>query len=365
VLKRFLSQDPVMLDRLLREAKAAASVGSENIVRVLDAGVSPEGQGFLAMELLEGVDLKELCYREPMPPARLAGLVVQVLDALEVAHAKGIVHRDLKPANIFVTGGDFVKLLDFGISKVRQEGPTNALTQTGMAMGTPAYMAPEQFFSAKDVDGRADLYSVGVILYELLAGRLPFNADSYAELLVQIRTQPPPPLLTVAPGAPPLLAEVVDRALARDAAKRFGNAAAMASALRSAVGLPSRAQSRPPAPRPMSDASMMGATATPRPTPGGPSRPPVAMGSMMGATAPPRSTPQAPPPPPPPMGPAPVIAAATPVFQPVIQALPTPAPARSPANRFSWTGPRIILAIIGALFAMCMMSFVCSAMLHQ
>src|SRR6185295_9874463 len=120
--------------------------------------------------------------------------------------------------NIFVTAGDFVKLLDFGISKVRQEGALNALTQSGMAMGTPAYMAPEQFFSAKDVDGRADLYSVGVILYELLSGQLPYNADSYANLLVQIKTQPPPPLLTVAPGTPKLLAEVVDQALMRDPA---------------------------------------------------------------------------------------------------------------------------------------------------
>src|SRR5262245_29308232 len=103
VLKRFLSQDPVMLDRLLREAKAAASVGSDHIVRVLDAGVSPEGQAFIAMELLDGVDLKELAYRERLTPVRLAQLVVQVLDALDAAHAKGIVHRDLKPANIFVT----------------------------------------------------------------------------------------------------------------------------------------------------------------------------------------------------------------------------------------------------------------------
>ncbi|HYV49467.1 MAG TPA: serine/threonine-protein kinase [Myxococcaceae bacterium] len=380
VLKRFLSHDPVMLDRLLREAKAAASVGSEHIVRVLDAGVSPEGQAFLAMELLEGMDLKDVCYREPMTPVRLASMVVQVLDALEVAHAKGIVHRDLKPANIFVTAGDFVKLLDFGISKVRQEGAVNALTQTGMAMGTPAYMAPEQFFSAKDVDGRADLYSVGVILYELLAGRLPFDAQSYADLLVQIRTQPPPPLLAVAPQTPQVLAEVVDQALERDPARRFGNAAAMARALRSAVGLPPRAQSAPAA-RPLSDASMMGDTATPRPTPGGPPPPqPLAQGSMMGATAPPRNTPMTPrappPPPPPPMGPAPVVGAAAPVLQATplpqvvqrqpIQALPTPAPAPA-ANpgRITWTGPRVILAIIGALFAMCVMGSVCSFAFHQ
>jgi serine/threonine-protein kinase len=277
-----------------------------------------------------------------------------------------------------------VKLLDFGISKVRQEGALNALTQTGMAMGTPAYMAPEQFFSAKDVDGRADLYSVGVMLYELLSGRLPFNADSYADLLVQIKTQPPPPLLTVAPGTLPLLAEVVDQALMRDPALRFTNAAAMARALRSAVGLPARAPSRPPAPKPMSDASMMGATATPRPTPGGPSRP-ISEASMMDATAAPRQTPQNPslpraPPPPPPPGPAPVMASssaspaasAAPVLQatPIpwqgapIQALPTQAPSPSPARQ-AWTGPRIVLAILGGLFAMCLMGSVCSAIFNH
>jgi len=374
VLKRFLSQDPVMLDRLLREAKAAASVGSDHIVRVLDAGVSPEGQAFLAMELLEGMDLKELYYREPMTPLRLAGLVVQILDALEIAHAKGIVHRDLKPANIFVIAGDFVKLLDFGISKVRQEGAVNALTQTGMAMGTPAYMAPEQFFSAKDVDGRADLYSVGVILFELLAGRLPYNADSYADLLVQIRTQPPPPLLTVAPQAPPLLAEVVDQALDRNLVKRFGNAAAMARALRSAAGLPPRAQSRPPAPAPLSEASMLGDTAKPRQTPGGPPSRPISPASMMGATAPPRNTPMMPPapPPPPPAGPAPVIGAAAPVLQatpmpqvaprqPIIQALPTPVPARNP-SRSTWTAPKIIFAIIAAFFGISALGWILSTL---
>ena len=389
VLKRFLSQDPVMLDRLLREAKAAAAVGSEHIVRVLDAGVSAEGQAFLAMELLDGLDLKELTYREQVPPARLADLMVQVLDALDAAHAKGIVHRDLKPANIFVTrrakdgGGerDFIKLLDFGISKVRQEGALNALTQTGMAMGTPAYMAPEQFFSAKDVDGRADLYSAGVILYELLGGRLPFDAESYADLLVQIKTQPPAPLLSVAPGVPPLLAEVVDRALARDASQRFASAAAMANALRHAAGLP------------LPRASMMGAPATPRPTPGGPPpnvpARPISDSSMMAATAPPRQTPKAPPPPPPPPpGPAPYAgpspahaAAAAPVLQatPVpwtsggqpqaqpIQALPTPVPLAVPTPppaapaKQGWPAWRIVLAIAGGMFALCLGGSVCSA----
>jgi serine/threonine-protein kinase len=391
VLKRQLSSDPQMLDRLLREAKAAASVGSEHIVRVLDAGVAAQGQAFVAMELLQGMDLKELAYREPLPPMRLTLLMIQVLEALEAAHLKGIVHRDLKPANVFVTRAvsevgerDFVKLLDFGISKVRQEGALNALTQPGMAMGTPAYMAPEQFFSARDVDGRADLYSAGVMLYELLAGRLPFNAETYADLLVQIRTQAPAPLLSVAPGVPAPLAQVVDRALARDAAQRFASAGAMAQALRSAMGVPSRV-SRPPAPAPvvaatplpapasaapLSDASMMGATVTPRPTPGGP-RPggPLSEASMLGATVTPRPLAAPPPPPPPPPGPAPVVHA-TPVSWPPpapppaapIQALPTPRPAppaSAAAARKGLPSWAIVLIVIAALMSCCVMGNLC------
>ncbi|MBX7101987.1 MAG: serine/threonine protein kinase, partial [Myxococcaceae bacterium] len=244
VLKRALGTDQAMLDRFLREAKAAAAVGSEHIVRVLDAGLTADGQAFLALELLDGVDLKELAQREgPLPPMRSALLVAQMLDGLDAAHRQGVVHRDLKPANAFVSRrtdaqgrtGDFVTLLDFGISKMHREGEASGLTMTGVAMGTPAYMAPEQFFDARSVDARADLYSVGVVLYELLSGTFPYDATSFAELAVKVKTELPAPLRQKRPDLPEALTAVVDRALQRASADRFGSAKEMAAALRAAV----------------------------------------------------------------------------------------------------------------------------------
>ena len=229
--------DPGALDRLLREARAAAAIGHPNIIRVLDCGVTPEGRAFLVMEELTGADLKEVTARGagPMPSARAVGIVLQVLEALAAAHAAGIVHRDLKPANVFLCAGDAVKLVDFGISKMAPTGSLKAMTLPGMAMGTPAYMAPEQFESARDVDARADLYSAAAILYELLSGRLPFAARSYPELVLKVQTERPAPLATVAPEVPALLAAVVDRGLARDADARWQSAGELAGALRAAL----------------------------------------------------------------------------------------------------------------------------------
>jgi serine/threonine protein kinase len=246
LLKRNLGADAQMIERFLREAKAAAAIGSEHIVKVTDAGVSTEGQAFLAMELLEGSDLKELSQKEPLPPVRLVLLLLQVLDALAVAHARGIVHRDMKPANVFVvrrrdergTERDFVKLLDFGISKMHGDGTGSGLTMTGVAMGTPTYMAPEQFFDARSVDGRADVYSVAVMAYELFSGRLPLDAQSYAELILKVRSEQPLPLLQVAPQVPAPLAQVVTVGLAKEAQHRWQSAAEFSQALRSAAGLP-------------------------------------------------------------------------------------------------------------------------------
>ncbi|MBE2251735.1 MAG: serine/threonine protein kinase, partial [Myxococcus sp.] len=247
VLKRHLGSDPGMVERFLREARAAAAVGSPHIVGVLDAGQSAEGTPFLALELLEGVDLKDLATNEaPLPPMRVVLLCLQVLDGLDAAHRKGIVHRDMKPANAFVvrrvdergTDKDFVKLLDFGISKMHAEGGTSGLTMTGVAMGTPSYMAPEQFFDARSVDARADVYSVAVMMYELLSGRLPLDASSYAELIVKVRTEAPLPLSQVAPTVPKALADAVMVGLAKEKEHRWPSAKEFANALRAAMGLP-------------------------------------------------------------------------------------------------------------------------------
>ena len=282
VLKRQLNADAQMIERFLREAKAAAAVGSDHIVRVMDAGVAADGTAFLAMELLEGWDLKELITREgPQNPRRLVSIILQVLDGLAAAHAKGIVHRDMKPANVFVTrktdanGGehDFVKLLDFGISKMQASSDVAGLTMTGVAMGTPAYMAPEQFFDARSVDGRADLYSVAAMLFELLASRLPFEAQSYADLIIKVKTETPPPLLSVQPQLPPAVGSAVDRGLAKEKEKRFANAREFAGALRAGLGVSGETPLPRPAdtgaPRPAAvgtEASLLfGKTSTPMP----------------------------------------------------------------------------------------------------
>ena len=247
LLKKSLGADQQMLERFLREARAAASVGSEHIVRVMDAGLSAEGQAFLALEYLDGLDLKELAAQQgPLPAHRLVLIVLQALDGLQAAHAKGIVHRDMKPANVFVvrrrdergTERDFVKLLDFGISKMKGEAGTSGLTMTGVAMGTPSYMAPEQFFDARSVDARADLYSVSAMLYELLSGKLPFDAESYAHLIVKVRTEQAVPLNQLAPSVPLPLAQVVMIGLAKEPAQRWQSAREFSDALRSAIGLP-------------------------------------------------------------------------------------------------------------------------------
>jgi serine/threonine-protein kinase len=247
LLKKSLGTDQHMLERFLREARAAASVGSEHIVRVMDAGLSADGQAFLALEFLDGCDLKELAAQQgPLPPLRLVMVVLQALEALAAAHQKGIVHRDMKPANVFVvrrrdergTERDFVKLLDFGISKMHGDASTSGLTMTGVAMGTPSYMAPEQFFDARSVDARADLYSVAAMMYELLSGRLPFDAESYAHLIVKVRTEQAEPLNQIAPHVPLPLAQVVMVGLAKDPAQRWQSAHEFAEALRSALALP-------------------------------------------------------------------------------------------------------------------------------
>lgn len=308
LLKKSLGADQQMLERFLREARAAASVGSEHIVRVMDAGLSTDGQAFLALEFLDGSDLKELAQQQgPLPPLRLVMVVLQALDALSAAHQKGIVHRDMKPANVFVVRRrderglerDFVKLLDFGISKMHGDSSTSGLTMTGVAMGTPSYMAPEQFFDARSVDARADLYSVAAMMYELLSGRLPFDAESYAHLIVKVRTEQAEPLNQIAPHVPLPLAQVVMVGLAKEPGQRWQSAREFGDALRSALGLPapgstpaflpSQSGMAPmqPAPEPLA-AGGFDKTHTPQPRA---SAPPVA------PIAPPQpSAPQPPPP---------------------------------------------------------------------
>lgn len=233
-----ISQRGDILERFLREARATASLGSRNIVKVFDCAVTPEGTAFIAMEALEGESLQGLLDREvSVAPERAVEIISQVLSGLSEAHGAGIVHRDMKPGNVFITpvgGGVRATVLDFGISKIRS-GTAASLTQTGTVMGTPHYMAPEQIWNSKDIDHRADLYAVGVMLYEMLSGRLPFDAASTAELLVKACTTDPIPLRDLGLQLPPALVAAVDHSMRRDPAQRYQTAQEFSEGLSAAI----------------------------------------------------------------------------------------------------------------------------------
>jgi len=230
---------PQAVERFLNEGVAASQIDSDHVVHIFDVGKLPSGSPYLVMEFMEGKDLSEVLARDGKPgieTQRAIYFIVQALRGLQVAHDAGIIHRDMKPSNCFVINKegepDFVKLLDFGISKVGQ-GKSASLTQTNSALGTPLYMSPEQAKSPRDVDLRSDLYSVGVILYELLTGVTPFTSESgeFTEILFKLFTTDPPPIRSLRPDLPPELAAAVHKALVRDPNQRYSTAADFAMAL--------------------------------------------------------------------------------------------------------------------------------------
>jgi serine/threonine-protein kinase len=225
--------------RFEREARAAAAIGHENIVDVMDFGMH-DGVPFLVMELLKGQTVAErLAATTTIEPRSACRIAAQVLSALASAHAAGSVHRDLKPANVLLVerGGrsDFPKLLDFGISKFRRpDSVERVTTQDGMLLGTPDYMAPEQWMGRRDIDHRADLFAVGVMLYEMLTGGLPYEGETQGELFLEVvksETEPPRPS-EIAPTAPPALDDIVLRAVRRNVDERFQTARDFVDALR-------------------------------------------------------------------------------------------------------------------------------------
>ena len=255
---RLASSVPVMR-RFHMEARAVNLIGHENIVNIIDINTAPP-RPYLVMEYLEGEPLSALLARGPVPAGIAVPLLSQVCDALEATHARGLVHRDLKPENLFLLqrgqGPAFVKVLDFGIAKLLDD-ERDTDTGDGGIIGSADYMAPEQS-RGEEVDGRADLYALGVIAYQLVTGRLPFVERSLTALLLAHQSKLPPPPLALRPELPPALSSVILRALAKDPEDRFQSAATMRGALQVALDL-ARSPSRPAmTPPPL-------ATFTPRP----------------------------------------------------------------------------------------------------
>ncbi len=214
-------------DRFFREAESTGRLSHPNIVTVYDAG-EQEGLAYIAMEYLEGTLLNSYCQKSAILPAKQAlQIVATVADALDYAHSQGVVHRDVKPANIMILKQRLVKVMDFGIAKMASASKT----QTSMILGTPRYMSPEQA-TGKDVDGRSDVFSLGIVLFELLSGERPFDAENMAALVMRIVKAPHPPMLKYRQDLPTRVQCILDRALQKEISHRYRHASDMAQDLR-------------------------------------------------------------------------------------------------------------------------------------
>ncbi|MEE4424305.1 MULTISPECIES: protein kinase domain-containing protein [Streptomyces] len=231
-----LARQPEFLSRFQREARAAAALNHPGVATVHDVGedtADGSTEPYLVMEYVEGRTLSRVLDAGPLPPAQAVDLTCQVLDALDHSHRHAIVHRDIKPANVMLTGNGTAKVVDFGIAKALSEVATR-LTGTGVAVGTPAYLAPEQINGA-ETDHRTDLYAVACLLHELLTGRPPYTGDSPFSVMHQHLAADPVPPSRLRPELPPALDAVILRALHKDRGGRYPSAAAMRTALTEAV----------------------------------------------------------------------------------------------------------------------------------
>jgi serine/threonine-protein kinase len=237
LLEKFLTKTDFVA-RLLQEARLASAIGHEHIVDVTDFGTTDDGRAFVAMEFLDGESLAELVMREaPLPVERSLRIARQVASALGAAHAKGIVHRDIKPENVYLIrrgDDDFVKVVDFGISKAVKQGqglgddvPDYRLTHTGLLLGTPLYMSPEQARGEEELDHRVDIWALGVMLYECLTGEVPFRANNYLGIISQVLTHAarPPSQLRPELGIPEAVESVVMHAMEKDRTRRYATMA--------------------------------------------------------------------------------------------------------------------------------------------
>ncbi|HKQ68400.1 MAG TPA: serine/threonine-protein kinase, partial [Polyangiaceae bacterium] len=227
-----LASDSSTAMRFAREAKLAARIKSPHVVQIFDYATTAEGVPFIVMELLEGEDLESrLASGRPLSLEETSRILIQICKALGRAHALGIVHRDIKPDNVFLLENDgdtFIKVLDFGIARDERRLP--GVTVSGMTMGTPSYMSPEQLFFAKDVDLRSDIWATAVVIYRCITGKLPFEGDSFGSICVAINSGGFRPPSTLSDDVPPALDAWFKRALARHKDARFESAAEMANA---------------------------------------------------------------------------------------------------------------------------------------
>src|SRR6267154_5947926 len=254
VLRPSLAGDDVVVARFSREAKAASRISHPHAVSVTDFGESESGVVFLVMEYLDGRSLKEVIRSEgPMALDRAVEIVRQVSGALDAAHAQGVIHRDLKSDNIMLSqtnGGDWAKVLDFGIAKIQQpEGVRdNDITAANLVIGTPQYMSPEQCSQAGPIDARSDVYSLGVIVFEMLAGRVPFTGESPTVIMMKQVGDEPPSILDQRPDLPVSIDNLIKKALAKQPSERFQTAGALSEALTQAADEAGAAVSAKPAP---------------------------------------------------------------------------------------------------------------------
>ncbi len=238
-LKEEAAQKPELVERFLREARSATRIKSEHVVRVMDVGRLEEGLPFLVMEYLEGCDLGELlCRQGAMEVTEAVEAVIHACEALAIAHAQGIIHRDIKPANLFRTcrpdGTPLIKLVDFGISKAALTGRLGedvSLTHSQSVVGSPLYMSPEAMESARKIDARSDIWSLGVVLYELLSGELAFSGESITRVCIAVMQEEPRSLREIRPHIEDGLERVVLRCLAKNPEERYQTVADLAEAL--------------------------------------------------------------------------------------------------------------------------------------
>lgn len=258
VLQTRFARDPEVRRRFLREGYVANKIDHPGAVAILDDDTAEDGAPFLVMELLDGESLSRWLSRVggTLPVLEVLAVAEQLLEVLQVAHDNGIIHRDIKPGNVFVTKTGHAKLLDFGLARIRDGVLSLVPTAAGIVLGTAGYMAPEQARGVPDeIDARADLFAVGALVFRALSGRPVQEGSTPFDTIIAAMREPAPPFATAVPGAGPLLAAAMDRALAFDKQARWQSARAMATAVRAAYD---EARRRPPPPAPQARPASVG-----------------------------------------------------------------------------------------------------------